>query len=224
MFRWPKGRSGPLSLQLPHWASLLFEILDCGCLRTSFKLYLAFLAIGRLTYKLLASVTGSGDTLGVFCHLKPHVTHSNCIDQVYLIPGKTRTRGPCLVPMVVFLIRIPSLPGLFQWLFQQAAHAAWRQRSRSPLCPCPCQPRAGLAMTGCWWWRRRLRKEGLRGLYSVTWSHVGFLFQLEKMTAFSLPSSFTLSWKMNILFIKLSTVVFLKATVEVLKTHLRELQ
>ncbi|KAI4559251.1 hypothetical protein MJG53_017777 [Ovis ammon polii x Ovis aries] len=31
-------------------------------------------ALGRWTYQLLASVTGSGDTLGVFCHLKPHVT------------------------------------------------------------------------------------------------------------------------------------------------------
>ncbi|KAI4559242.1 hypothetical protein MJG53_017768 [Ovis ammon polii x Ovis aries] len=31
-------------------------------------------ALGRLTYKLFASVTGSGDTLGAFCHLKPHVT------------------------------------------------------------------------------------------------------------------------------------------------------
>ena len=43
---------------------------------SSFKPYLAFLALGRLTYKMLASVTGSGDTLGggVFCHLKPHVT------------------------------------------------------------------------------------------------------------------------------------------------------
>ncbi|KAG5194813.1 hypothetical protein JEQ12_012102 [Ovis aries] len=29
-------------------------------------------ALGRLTYKLFASVTGSGDTLGAFCHLKPH--------------------------------------------------------------------------------------------------------------------------------------------------------
>ena len=64
MFRCTEGRSGPLSLQLPHWASLLFEILYCGCLRASFKLYLAFLALGRLTYKLLASVTGSGDALG----------------------------------------------------------------------------------------------------------------------------------------------------------------
>ena len=48
--------------------------LAAAAARTSFKLYLAFLALGRLTYKLLASVTGSGDTLGVFCHLKPHVT------------------------------------------------------------------------------------------------------------------------------------------------------
>ena len=61
-------------------------------------------------------------------------------------------------------------------------------------------------MPGCWWWRPRLRREGLRDLYSVTWSHVGFLFQFEKMTAFSLPSSFTLRWKMKILFVKLSTV------------------
>ena len=69
--------------------------------------------------------------------------------------------------------------------------------------------------------------EGLCDLYSVTWSHVGFLFQFEKMTAFSLPSSFTLRWKMKILFVKLSTVTlqsFLKATVDVLRTHLRELQ
>ena len=53
---------------------LLFEILDCGCLKTSFEKYLASLALGRLTYKLLTSVTGSGGALGVFSHLKPHVT------------------------------------------------------------------------------------------------------------------------------------------------------
>ena len=63
---------------------------------------------------------------------------------------------------------------------EQAADVAWRQRSWSPLSPCPCQPRAGLAITGCWWRRRRLRREGLRDLYSVTWSHVGFLFSLKK--------------------------------------------
>ena len=43
-----------------------------------------------------------------------------------------------------------------------------------------------------------LRREGLRDLYSVTWSHGGFLFQFEKMTAFSLPSSFNLRLKMKI--------------------------
>lgn len=69
-----RGKERPLSLQLPHWASLLLEILDCGCLRTSFKMYLAFLALGRLTYKLLAFVTGRGEALGVFSHLKPHVS------------------------------------------------------------------------------------------------------------------------------------------------------
>ena len=72
----------------------MFEILDCGCLRTSFKPYLAFLALGRLTYKMLASVTGSGDTLGGGGLLSSEATcnsHNNCLDQVYLIPGKTRT-------------------------------------------------------------------------------------------------------------------------------------
>ena len=48
--------------------------LAAAAARTSFKLYLAFLAFGGLTYKLLASVTGSGNALGVFCHLKLHVT------------------------------------------------------------------------------------------------------------------------------------------------------
>ena len=105
------------------------------------------------------------------------------------------------------LARAVSVPRELGKEVEQAAHAAWRQRSRSPLCPCPWRPRAGLAMTGCWWWRPRLRREGLRDLYSVTWSHVGFLFQFEKMTAFSLPSSFTLRWKMKILFLKLSTVI-----------------
>ena len=64
---------------------------------------------------MLASVTGSGDTLGGLLSSEATCNrHSNCLDQVYLIPGKTRTRGPCLVPTVVFLVRIPSLPGLFQ--------------------------------------------------------------------------------------------------------------
>ena len=64
---------------------------------------------------MLASVTGSGDTLGGLLSSEATCnSHSNCLDQVYLIPGKTRTRGPCLVPTVVFLVRIPSLPGLFQ--------------------------------------------------------------------------------------------------------------
>ena len=82
---------------------------------------------------------------------------------------------------------------------EQAAHVAWRQRSQYALFPCPCQPRAGLVMMGYWQWRRRLRREGLYDLYSVTWSHVGFLFQFEKITVFSLPSNFTLRLKMKIL-------------------------
>ena len=71
-----------------------------------------------------------------------------------------------------------------------------------------------------------MKRKALHELYSVMWSRAGFLFQFEKMTAFTLFSSFTLRLKMKILFLKLSTVilVFLKATVEVFKRHLRELQ
>ena len=96
------------------------------------------------------------------------------------------------------LARAVSVPHELGKEVEQAAHTAWRQRSWSPLFPCPCLPRAGLVMMGCWWGRRRLRREGLRDLYSVTWSHGGFLFQFEKMTAFSLPSSFNLRLKMKI--------------------------
>ena len=156
MFRWPEGRSGPLSLQLPHWASLLFEILDCGCLRTSFKLYLAFLVLGRLTYKLLASVTGSGDTLGVFYHLKPHVTVTVLV-LISFDTGENKNQGSLLSthgcvsgknPQLAQAVLVPRELGKE---VEQAAHTAWRQRSWSPLFHCPCRPRAGLAMTGCWW-------------------------------------------------------------------------
>ena len=156
MLRCPEGRSGPLSLQLPHWALLLFEILDCGCLRSSFKLYLAFLAIGRLTYKLLASVTGSGDTLGVFCHLKPHVTVTVLV-LISFDTGENKNQGSLLSthgcvsgknPQLAQAVLVPRELGKE---VEQAAHTAWRQRSWSPLFHCPCRPRAGLAMTGCWW-------------------------------------------------------------------------
>ena len=165
MFRWTEGRSGPLSLQLPHWASLLFEILDCGCLRTSFKLYLAFLVLGRLTYKLLASVTGSGDTLGVFYHLKPHVTVTVLV-LINFDTGENENQGfllsthGCVSGQNPQLSQAVSVPRELGKEVEQAAHVAWRQRSQSPLFPCPFWPRAGLVMMGCWWWRRRLRREG----------------------------------------------------------------
>ena len=97
------------------------------------------------------------------------------------------------------LTRAVSVPLELGKKVEQAAHVAWRQRSQYALFPCPCQPRAGLVMMGYWQWRRRLRREGLYDLYSVTWSHVGFLFQFEKITVFSLPSNFTLRLKMKIL-------------------------
>ena len=50
---------------------------------------------------------------------------------------------------------------------EQAAHAAWRQRSRSPLFLCPCLPRAGLAMIGCWWRMRRLKRDSVQFSLSV---------------------------------------------------------
>ena len=111
-------------------------------------------------------------------------------------------------PQLAWAVSVRCEPGKKVQQGEQAAHVAWRQRSWSALFPWPGQPRAGLVMMGCWWWSRRLRREGLCDLYSVTWSHVGFLFQFEKMAAFSLPSSFTLRLKMKILFLKLNTVVF----------------
>ena len=189
---------------------LLFEILDCGCLRTSVEMYLASLTLGRLTHKLLACITGSGEALGVFSHLKPHVKFT----RILLIIFDTRVnknQGSLLIPHGCVsdqnpqLARAVSMPLELGKKVGQAAPAAWGQRSRSALFPCPCRPRAGLVMPCCWWWRRRLRREGLHELCSVTWSRAGFLFQFEKMTAFTLLSSFTLRWKMKILFFKLST-------------------
>ena len=174
-------------------------------------MYLASVALGRLTHKLPVSVTASGEALGVFSHLKPHVKFTVIILIIFDTGENKNQRSSlsthgCVSDQNPQLPRAVSAPLELGKKVEQAAHAAWGQRSRSALCPCPWRPRAGLAMLGCWWWRPRLRREGLHDLYSVTWSHVGFLFQFEKMTAFSLPSSFTLRWKMKILFVKLSTV------------------
>ena len=135
---------------------LLFEILDCGCLRTSFEMYLASLALGRLTHKLLlASITGSGETLGVFSHLKPHVKFTG----ILLIIFDTRVnknQGSLLIPHGCVsdqnpqLARAVSMPLELGKKVGQAAPAAWGQRSQSALFPCPCRPRAGLVMTGGW--------------------------------------------------------------------------
>ncbi|KAI4531379.1 hypothetical protein MG293_017893 [Ovis ammon polii] len=57
-------------------------------------------ALGRLTHKLFASVTGSGDTLGAFCHLKPHVT------------------GPVIVLIKLLLDHLEFLVSRYQPSFQ----------------------------------------------------------------------------------------------------------
>ena len=74
----------------------MFEILDCGCLRTSFEKYLASLALGRLTHKLLASITGSGEAPGVFSHLKPHVKFPVII-LIIFGTGVNKNQGPLLI-------------------------------------------------------------------------------------------------------------------------------
>ena len=134
---------------------LLFEILDCGCLKTSFEMYLASLALGRLTHKLLASVTGSGEAPGVFSHLKPHVKFTVII-LIIFGTGVNKNQGPLLVthscvsdqnPPLAWAVSVPLELGKKEG---QAAHAAWGQRSQSALFPCPCRPRAGLVMTGGW--------------------------------------------------------------------------
>ena len=64
----------------------------------------------------------------------------------------------------------------------------------------------------------------MRELYSVMWSRAGFLFQFEKMTAFTLLSSFTFKVENEDFILKVEHsdfTVFLKATVEVFKRHLR---
>ena len=106
---------------------LLFEILDCGCLRTSFEKYLASLALGRLTHKLLASITGSGEALGVFSHLKPHVKFTGIL-LIIFDSGVNKNQGSLL--KVVFLIRIPSLPRLFQCHLNLG-----RRRGKRPMRP-----------------------------------------------------------------------------------------
>ena len=133
---------------------LLFEILDCGCLRTSFEKYLASLALGRLTHKLLASITGSGEAPGVFSHLKPHVKFTVIIliifdtrvnknqESLLITHGSVSDQNPQLARAVSMPLELGKKVG-------QAAHAAWGQRSQSALFPCPCRPRAGLVMTGC---------------------------------------------------------------------------
>ena len=70
-----------------------------------------------------------------------------------------------------------------------------------------------------------MKRKALHELYSVMWSRAGFLFQCEKMTDLTLsPVSLEVENEDFILKVEHSDfTVFLKATVEVFKRHLREL-
>ena len=108
---------------------LLFEILDCGCLRTSFEKYLASLALGRLTHKLLASITGSGEALGVFSHLKPHVKFTVII-LIIFGTGVNKNQGPLLITHGCVSDQNPPLAGLFQCHLNLG-----RRRGKRPMRP-----------------------------------------------------------------------------------------
>ena len=89
-------------------------------------------------------------------------SHSNSADHLYLIQENTRARAPCVVPMVVFLIRIPSLPGLFQCRLNLGRRwSTWPLGlgTEEPVPPLPLPAQGGRVVTGCWWWRR-LRDSG----------------------------------------------------------------
>ena len=105
-------------------------------------MYLASLALGRLTHKLPVSVTGSGEALGVFSHLKPHVKFTVII-LIIFDTGENKNQRSMLSTHGCVFDQNPQLPWAVSVPLQlgkkveQVAHAAWGQRSRSALFPCP---------------------------------------------------------------------------------------
>ena len=137
----PRGKEWPSQCPAPSLGFCLksWIVAAYGPL---FKVYLASLALGRLTHKLPVSVTGSGEALGVFSHLKPHV---KCTVIILIIfdTGENKTQRSMLSTHGCVFDQNPQLPWAVSVPLQlgkkveQAAHAAWGQRSRSALFPCP---------------------------------------------------------------------------------------
>ena len=105
-------------------------------------MYLASVALGRLTHKLPVSVTASGEALGVFSHLKPHVKFTVIILIIFDTGENKNQRSSlsthgCVSDQNPQRPRAVSAPLELGKKVKQAAHAAWGQRSRSALLPCP---------------------------------------------------------------------------------------
>ena len=95
-----------------------------------------------MTHKLLASITGSGEALGVFSHLKPHGKFTGIL-LIIFDSGVNKNQGSLLITHGSVSDQNPQLAQAVSMPLElgkkvgQAAHAAWGQRSQSALLPLP---------------------------------------------------------------------------------------
>ena len=111
-------------------------------------MYLASVALGRLTHKLPASVTASGEALGVFSHLKPHVKFTVII-LIIFDTGENKNQRSSLSTHGCVSDQNPQLPRAVSApleLGKKVEPTATRAGDRGvvPAFLRPCQPRAAL--------------------------------------------------------------------------------